>query len=481
MENKKDKLESLLTNINSREQQETESNEIKESFRKNTISRFRKLLSFSIEAEVTDILLVANRPHYWRYGGKLHNACGSIWTVQEIEVVARHILSQDSSNQAYLAKDSSNQSEFDDQFLSAELTYQADIPDYFTYQLHDNSQEDSYDLEYDLQLNQENNQENNQAYNQENKHEYKQEYKQEQYRQPTQFIEEEKMPQRFRASIFKEQGNFRIVLRIIPTEMRTIAELNLPTELENIVKSKGLVLVTGATGQGKSTTISAMLEYINQNMLVHIITLEDPIEFVYRPKQSVITQREIGSDGRYIYDAKDYPKAIKEALRQSPDVITVGEIRDAQTFEAVLTAAESGHLVISAIHTSDVMATIEKIISYYPEREARTILNRLSRSLAAIISQKLLPSASDKIQAERLPAVEIMKVVPGVTDCLRDIKKINEIPSKMKSGYALYGMRTFDQHITKLVHEGLISADTALAYATSDEVAVELRKNRLIE
>ncbi len=260
---------------------------------------------------------------------------------------------------------------------------------------------------------------------------------------------------RFRVSIFRVRGALRLVLRVIPLEVRTFAELNLPPELELLAQLKrGLVLVTGATGQGKSTTISAILERINQTRKAHIITIEDPIEYTYRRAQALITQREIGDD------VADYQTALRQALRQSPDVIMVGEVRDLPTFDAALTAAETGHLVLSAVHTADAISTFTRLLGLYPPEERATLRNRLALSLAAIVSLRLL---SRKEDGGRIPAVEILRTTPAIADCLRSAEKLHEIYSHMQRGRDYYGMRTFDQHILELFNNNRIDRETALA------------------
>lgn len=436
-------VDKLKASIVPKEEEEAELKEIEVSFRKSTISKFKKLLAFSVLAEVTDIILAAGHHYYWRSGKTLQPGSTDIWTPKELEVIANFLVTGDPMSQIG----------YNEVFLSAETSYQLTLPSLFSLPY------DEGGSEYDEEKSDES--EVNNLTEDSNLHVY-----------------EEKQPQRFRVSIFKEKGNFRIILRLIPTEMRSLKELNLPLPLETIANLlRGLILITGATGQGKSTTISALLEYINQNRVCHIITLEDPIEFIYKSKKALISQREVAADNRYFYDVKDYPTGIREALRQSPDVIMIGEIRDAATFEAVLTAAESGHLVISAIHTSDVMATLEKIMSYYPEREGKTILSRLSRSLKAIVSQRLLPANLAKTDTERIPAVEIMRVIEGMGECFRTHEKINDIPNRMATGKDPYGMQTFDQHLVELVKQDLISIDTAMSYATSEgEVQTQLTK-----
>jgi twitching motility protein PilT len=277
---------------------------------------------------------------------------------------------------------------------------------------------------------------------------------------------------RFRASVFKQRNLFRIVLRVIPVEIRTFDDLHLPEEISSLAElSRGLILVTGATGQGKSTTISALLEQINRTKKAHIITVEDPVEFTYRKSRSLITQREIGDD------VPDYKSALRQALRQSPDVIMIGEIRDGETFDAVLTAAETGHLVISAIHTTDAQKTFGRILGFYPEQERQSIRERLSNALVAILSLRLLPSVKN---GERLPAVEILRMNSTIADCLRNPDRMSEIISHMEKGKDYYGMRTFDQHLIELYNLGLISLNTlrnAASRPTEIERALTLEGN----
>ncbi|KAF0226196.1 MAG: twitching motility protein PilT [bacterium] len=263
---------------------------------------------------------------------------------------------------------------------------------------------------------------------------------------------------RFRASVFKQRNLFRIVLRVIPVEIRTFTDLHLPTEIASLADlTRGLILVTGATGQGKSTTISALIEQINRTRKAHIITVEDPVEFTYRKARSLITQREIGED------VTDYQSALRQALRQSPDVIMIGEIRDAATFEAVLTAAETGHLVISAIHTTDAQKTFGRILGFYNEQERQSLRERLANTLAAILSLRLLPSIKG---GERIPAIEILRMNTTIAECLRNPDRISEITSYMEKGRDYYGMCTFDQHIVDLYQAGLIDLETARTAAS---------------
>lgn len=277
---------------------------------------------------------------------------------------------------------------------------------------------------------------------------------------------------RFRASVFKQRGSFRIVMRVIPIEERTFKDLNLPDEATEISElQRGLVLATGATGQGKSTTLSAIIDQINRKRRAHIITIEDPIEFTYRKRRAVITQREIGED------VKSFSKAIREALRQQPDVIMVGEIRNAKTFEAVLTAAETGHLVLSAIHTADVMTTLDRILSYYRNRELQSARERLANNLEAIISLRLLPCAHQDMRCELVPAVELLRNTPTIAACLRQ-NKLPEITGHIERGREPYGMRTFNQDIAGMYKRGWIDEKTALTYAGSQD---ELKREFILD
>jgi twitching motility protein PilT len=249
------------------------------------------------------------------------------------------------------------------------------------------------------------------------------------------------------------------VLRAIPIEVRRFADLNLPTTLAEIADlTRGLILVTGATGNGKSTTMSAMVEHVNSNRKVHIVTIEDPIEFLYRNQRAVITQREIGGDTRSFRDA------LRTALRQDPDVIMVGEIRDAETFDTALRAAETGHLVISAIHTTDVQKTIGRLLSFYPAEEHLSVRYRLADNLGAIMSLRLLPHKSGN---GRVPAVEIMRTTNAIQECIKTAEKTAEILAHMERGRENYGMQTFDQHLLQLYQEGKVSLQVAKAAASS--------------
>ena len=270
---------------------------------------------------------------------------------------------------------------------------------------------------------------------------------------------------RFRVSLFRSRFNLCLSIRIIPVEVRSFEDLNLPQEVKNISQLQhGLVLITGESGQGKSTTISTILEEINRTCEGIIITIEDPIEFTYSKQKSVIIQRELGED------IHNLTQALDETPRHCPNVIMVSEIRNKETFEGVLTLAETGHLVISSIHTSDAKTTILRILDYYNEPERKSIRNRLANSLAVVVSQRLVRSAPSQI-AERVPVCEILTVSSAVAETIRNPDKIQDLQTYMEKDQNYYGMQTFDQHLIKLLNEGKIELDTALAYANSpDEV-----------
>jgi len=271
---------------------------------------------------------------------------------------------------------------------------------------------------------------------------------------------------RFRVSLFRSRFNLCLSIRIIPVEVRSFEDLNLPEQISSIAQLKrGLVLITGAAAQGKSTTISAILQEINRTReACMIITIEDPIEFTYSKQKAIIIQREIGED------IANLGEALEETLRHSPNVIMVGEIRNKETFEGVLTLAETGHLVISSIHTSDAKTTILRILDYYNEPERKSIRNRLANSLAVVVSQRLVRSAPSQI-AERVPVCEILTVSSAVAETIRNPDKIQDLQTYMEKDQNYYGMQTFDQHLINLLNQGKIELDTALAYANSpDEV-----------
>ena len=263
---------------------------------------------------------------------------------------------------------------------------------------------------------------------------------------------------RFRASIFRQRGSVGIVMRLIPIQVLSLEQLNLPPVLSEIAEARrGLILVTGATGNGKTTTMAAMLRYINETRHAHIVTIEDPIEFIHEPQKCMIIQREVGAD------TESFRDAVTAAMRQDPDVILVGEIRDRETAATCLKAAETGHLVMSAIHTPDAVATIQRYVGLFETDSQDVIRDRLGDCLQAIISLRLLAS---KDGHRRIPAVEILRVTRTIRECLRN-GRMNDIPELIRKGRDLYSMQLFDQHLIDLVNSGLITMETAI-YASSN-------------
>ncbi|MAJ61205.1 MAG: hypothetical protein CBC48_15305 [bacterium TMED88] len=263
---------------------------------------------------------------------------------------------------------------------------------------------------------------------------------------------------RFRVNISRQRRNYNIVLRVIPPQINTLAELNLPSALAEIAHvARGYVLVTGATGMGKSTTLAAMLNGINTTRKCKIVTIEDPIEFVFCHQRAIITQREIGTD------TGSFPEALHAALRQDPDVIMVGEMRDLETVDTSLKAAETGHLVFSTIHTSDVASTIGRLVSFFPTEEQVNVRTRLAENLQAIVSLRLL---SNKKENGRVPAVEVMRSTRSIQECIKDPSRTHEITDLIARGRGEQ-MQTFDQHLLDLLRANKISVHTALTAASN--------------
>jgi twitching motility protein PilT len=262
---------------------------------------------------------------------------------------------------------------------------------------------------------------------------------------------------RFRANIFKQRGTISIILRAIPIKIRDFDELNIPPAVKTIANlRRGLVLVTGATGMGKSTTIAAIINHINKHRRAHIITIEDPIEFLYQHEMSVISQREVG------YDTSSYAVAMRSAMRQDPDVIMVGELRDTETADIVLRAAETGHLVLTTMHTSDVPKSLNRFLSFFEEREAARL--RLSENLMACVSLRLLLAKSG---TGLVPAVEILRNNRTVQEFIKD-EKVDELYGYMAKNNEM-GMQTFDQHLLQLIKEDKVTLAVAKTHATSPE------------
>jgi twitching motility protein PilT len=266
---------------------------------------------------------------------------------------------------------------------------------------------------------------------------------------------------RFRANIFQQRGTVSIVLRVIPDQTRSTAALGLPPVIDKIAQEqRGLILVTGATGSGKSTTLAAMIDYINTTRSGHIVTIEDPIEFLHRDKQAFITQREVDVDTR------SFAEALRGALRQDPDVILVGEMRDHETIETALTAAETGHLVLSTLHTLDATETITRIVSSFPSHQQKSVRIQLAGILKAVISMRLVRAAKGP---GRVPAIEVLVSTAFIRDHIINEEKTYMIREAIAAGTSQYGMQTFDQSLFRLLQAGMISLEEALNNATNPD------------
>lgn len=267
---------------------------------------------------------------------------------------------------------------------------------------------------------------------------------------------------RFRCNIFQQRGSVGMVLRVIPTTVRSIEELRLPPVIEKLSDNlRGLVLVTGTTGSGKSTTLASIIDYINRTRTGHIVTIEDPIEFLHRDKKSYVNQREIDVDTRSFFEA------LRGALRQDPDVILVGEMRDKETIETALMASETGHLVLSTLHTLDATETINRIVSVFPPHQQNAIRLQLASVLRGVISMRLV-RAADSIQG-RVPAVEVLVATPYIKDCVIYPEKTSLIRDAIAQGTSQYGMQTFDQSLFDLYSRELITYEEALTGATNPD------------
>ena len=263
---------------------------------------------------------------------------------------------------------------------------------------------------------------------------------------------------RFRCNAFLQRGSVGIVCRAVPANILTVEQLRLPLVLNQIaLEPRGLVLVTGITGSGKSTTLAAMIQHINQNRDVHIITIEDPIEYMHRDNRALINQREIGAD------TKSFSTALRSALRQDPDVILVGEMRDKETIETAITAAQTGHLVMSTLHTSDAMGTINRIISMFPAYQQGQIRLELGEVLKASMAMRLIPKKDGK---GRVPAMEVLLATDIVRQAIIEADKTNKIPEYIEAGKSQYGMQSFDQALLELYHNDLITYEEAILNCT---------------
>lgn len=272
---------------------------------------------------------------------------------------------------------------------------------------------------------------------------------------------------RFRVNVFRQRRNVGMVLRAIPSDVKTLDELNLPAVLKELALTpRGLLLVTGTTGSGKSTTLAAIIEEINRNLSHHVLTIEDPIEFTFRDRRSVINQREMGVDSR------DFGAALRAALRQDPDAILVGELRDKETVEIAMQAAETGHLVLGTLHTLDAPESVNRIVGFFEPHHQQQIRYQLASVLTAVLSQRLVRAKA----GGRVAAVEIMINTGTISECIVDPSRVKEIPDHMAAGRKVYNTQTFDQAVYKLLKEGQITEAEALKSVNNpDELALRLR------
>ena len=273
---------------------------------------------------------------------------------------------------------------------------------------------------------------------------------------------------RFRVSIFQQRGAVGIVLRIIPFKIMNITELNLPEVLEKLaLDTRGLILVTGTTGSGKSSTLAAMIDHINNNRACHVMTIEDPIEFLHRDRKAIVNQREVG------VDTTSFADALRSALRQDPDIILVGEMRDFETISTAIHSAETGHLVLSTLHPLDATETINRIISVFPPYQQKQVRLQLAAVLKGVISQRLIPRADGK---GRVPAVEVMIGTATIREAISDPEKTRKIPEIMAMSGSQYGMQTFDQSLMVLYQRGLVTYEEALRWCSNpDDFALRVR------
>ncbi|RIL09892.1 MAG: type IV pili twitching motility protein PilT [Proteobacteria bacterium] len=268
---------------------------------------------------------------------------------------------------------------------------------------------------------------------------------------------------RFRINAFYADGKLAVAIRLLPTKLRTIEELGLPLQvMELVMRPRGLLLVTGPTGSGKSTTLAGLINHINSNSQKHIITIEQPIEYKFETKRCLVRQREVGRD------VADFPSALHQALRQNPDVIVVGEMRDLETTRTALSAAETGHLVLATLHTSSAARTIERIVGQYPQSEQDLIRMQLSNGLIGILCQQLVPRAEGD---GRIAAYEFLRVPPGVSHLIRQGQS-HKIENHIQTGQK-FGMQLLDDHLARLVGDGLVTAEDALRYANDPEKVAE--------
>ncbi|MEE9537861.1 MAG: type IV pilus twitching motility protein PilT [candidate division NC10 bacterium] len=273
---------------------------------------------------------------------------------------------------------------------------------------------------------------------------------------------------RFRVNIFQQRSTVGMVMRVIPMKVMTLQELNLPPVVEKLsLETRGLLLVTGTTGSGKTTCLASMVEHMNTHRTAHIITIEDPIEYLIRDKECLVSQREVGTD------TDSFAEALRSALRQDPDVILVGEMRDYETVSTALLASETGHLVLSTLHTVDAAETINRIISVFPPYQQRQIRLQLASLLRGIVSLRLIPRADGR---GRVPAAEVLVVTHTIRECIIDSDKTRKIPDFIAAGHSQYGMQTFDQSLMTLYRRSLVSYEEALLWASNpDDFALRVR------
>ena len=264
---------------------------------------------------------------------------------------------------------------------------------------------------------------------------------------------------RFRCNVYQQRGSLCYAMRAIPYQARTLDELNLPRILEEVaMKPRGLVLVTGITGSGKSTALAAMIQHLNEHRHANVITIEDPIEFLHRDINCHINQREVGTD------TATFAQALRRVLRQDPDVILIGEIRDLETLDTALKAADTGHLVFSTLHTTDATQTINRVLSFYPPHQQAEVRFSLASALQAVVSLRLVPRAD---KPGRIPACEVLINTQTVRDQIRDMDKTLNIPDLIREGTVQYGMQSFDQSLMGWYSSGIISYESAIFFATS--------------
>jgi len=266
---------------------------------------------------------------------------------------------------------------------------------------------------------------------------------------------------RFRVNIYQQRGSIGMVCRVIPTKILTITDLNLPAVVEKLAgEQRGLILVTGTTGSGKSTTLAAIIDHVNRTRNDNIMTIEDPIEFLHRDRKCLISQREVGSD------TESFSIALRSALRQDPDVILVGEMRDFETISTALVAAETGHMVMSTLHTVDAAETVNRIISVFPPYQQKQVRLQFASVIKGIVSMRLVPRADGN---GRVPAVEVMVATQTIRECIIDPDKTRKIPEVIAAGTSQYGMQTFDQSLYALYQKKLVTYEEALRWCSNPE------------